>query len=145
MTAKEYLREARESIKRHQRNIQLKKDSIAESYAIMTNTAAPALDLEKVRSSSSNDRFPNILAHIEKTEREIDQVAADIFATQSQIVPLIEALPKFEQRRIMTLYYIHAKSWENIFAIVPYSERHVYRVHGDALLFIDKNLSVQCQ
>ncbi len=51
---------------------------------------------------------------------------------------MIDSLPNYEQRIIMQFRYINFYTWEQIAKKLKYDKRWVYRLHGQALLYLSK-------
>ena len=65
--------------------------------------------------------------------KEILREISVLIRTKKEIRQKINQLSKPLHVGMLTEYYINNKSWSQIADILHMSERHVYRVHGNAL------------
>lgn len=80
---------------------------------------------------------------------EVDDLLRDLEATKWQaihqyhlIASSVEALEDVREKELLRLKYLQDKTWEEVAVEMHYDIRHIFRIHGQALL--DLNV-IECQ
>lgn len=133
MTIKEYLNRARYL----DREIDAKLDHQARLNSIIykaTNT------LSDMPGSVSRDvtKRERAIAKVIDLEKEIDSQIDELVDAKREIMQLIEQVPKKEYKLLLEMRYVNLYTWEKIAEQMDITIRHVYRLHGSALLEADK-------
>ena len=72
-------------------------------------------------------------------QTEADKAAQALSEPYIKAGRLIYLVRDDKLREVLNRYYLYGQSWERIAADLGYSERHVKRLHGNALQEISKN------
>lgn len=72
-------------------------------------------------------------------QTEADKAAQALSEPYIKASRLIYLVKDDKLRDILNKYYLYGQSWERIAADLGYSERHIKRLHGNALQEISKN------
>lgn len=70
----------------------------------------------------------------------ISERADELTRTKAEILTTINQLPDSRQRMVLISYYIDGKTWEQTAVDLHYSYMHIMRIHGYALMEIEKML-----
>ncbi len=52
---------------------------------------------------------------------------------EGDILKRLDLMENESERELLRLRYINGLDWKDLMEMIPYSDRHVYRLHGDAL------------
>lgn len=100
-------------------------------------------DLDKVQTSPK-DSIPEHFAYLDSLSRELKQATDRLWARKAEALKLIGNLDEPYQRTIMELYYLtigegrRLKTWEDVASEIHWGLRTVLRIHGQALLELEK-------
>lgn len=109
-----------------------------EKQLILDRYLAPA-SLSGMPSLHNNgDKIGNVVARREKYQRLIDKKLDELIELREQIEKAIEDLSA-DDRRIMRLYYIDGKSWEQVAVDLHYSIYRIWHKHGEILAKMKKD------
>lgn len=75
-----------------------------------------------------------ILARIRELEREIDTYVDALIGLKADALLRIREMDSLSEQDVLIARYIQLMSWHKIAAQMHYSEQHIYRLHGTALL-----------
>ena len=103
--------------------------------------SAVRYDKEKVQASPDGDSLSDTLGLITEIEAELDRERNAAAKAVKEAAALINRLEEPELRELLRLRYISCKSWAQIAVEMNYSERTLYRMHGDALKKADDILT----
>ena len=133
MTIKEYLNRARYL----DREIDAKLDHQARLNSIIYKATSTLSDMP---GSPSRDvaRREKAIAKVIDLEKEIDEQIDELVDTKREINKLIEKIPTKEHKLLLEFRYVNLFTWEKISEQMDITLRHVYRLHGAALLEADK-------
>ena len=123
--AKEYLNQAR-GIKALLKVKQSELDELIKQL-----DSSPAQDV-KVRTSTVSDKMKLVDVIVDYRAELLRETAA-LINLKKEIHGKINQLSKPIYIGILTEYYINARPWREISEILNISERHIYRIHGNAL------------
>ncbi len=133
MTIKEYLNRSRYL----DREIDAKIDHL-ERIDSMVNRVTPVLSDMPADPSRDNHKREKLLVKMIDLKWEINEQIDELVDTKREINKLIEKIPTKEHKLLLELRYVNLFSWEKISEQMDISLRHVYRLHGAALLEADK-------
>lgn len=124
MTAKEYLSKLNW--------IKKEIDSLEEERAMLFNRTIRRANISdmKVQSRSSN----NIYEQIGDYARTIEDKTDDLTKLQIKISEQINNIKDPNHRQILRYRYPIGLSWEEIAEVMCYNLRHIYKLHGEALI-----------
>lgn len=134
------------SIKREQREIEHLKLMIQEGDAMLLPQAI-RYDKDKVQTTPS-DKMSEIVAKVADMQKELGKSIYQLRKRQLQAENLIRKLDNANERELMRWYYLcYDDGKPYTFVMVAekmgYSDRHVKRVHGSAILHLaEKRLAV---
>lgn len=137
MTPKEYLSQ----IRKINIMIDCKQHEIQSLYDLITSTT-PKYESDPVQSGSTSDKIGNVICKITDLQSEINSDIDRLVNLKSKIFKQIQELDIIEFA-VLHKRYFEFKTWEIISKEMMYSERQIYRIHGEALNHI-KDVS-QCQ
>lgn len=136
-TAKEYLKQVG--------NIELQikelQDEIKRLKELAVSIGALNCD-EKVLSSGAQDKMANTICEIDEKVGELDGKIKEFTAIRGQVMSTIHKMQNIEYEQILYKRYCLMKTWEKIAIEMNISYRHVLRLHGFALIEIEKILNV---
>ena len=132
MNAKEYLMQ-------YKRTATRLKVLEAEIRAMRTEAESISIKLDGMPKGSNKGTWENIAVTLADRETEYQREYADLWKLRMQI---IETLGKLSSKHQQLLYskYIQGKTWEHIAVDMDITWRHCYRLHGSALVELDKVL-----
>ena len=133
MTTKEYLRQLMDS-----RN-ELKSAiyTINEQRSLLTSISINT-DNERVQSSSDPDKMSTMIGAILEREAELQIKVEKYLALENMLSAMIDKLPNPLHRDVLRCRYINCMTFDAIRVCIDKSLRHVTRIHGMALLKIEK-------
>lgn len=134
--AKEYLLQvsrAEHRIKRLQEEIQTLQELVTSTSAISQG--------ERVISSTSHDKMADTICTIEERIEEWNTEVRKLVEIRAEIMTTISKLSNEEYREILYKRYCQSKKWEEIALEMNYTYQWVCKLHGRALLELDKVLN----
>ena len=132
MTVKEYFQKGRKL------NFEIKELIIAKNNAFdmaCSETAAPSG--ERVQTSTKNSselKFINYSQYVETIEKRV----MELCEYRLNMLRLISKLDNVLHRTLLIDRYINCLSWEEIALCMEMTERHIYRLHGNALIAAER-------
>lgn len=132
--AKEALKEYRWKLK--QRDELLRE--MDESYDRAISCTVRLKPNKSFGSSASYDRMADDVVRIADTRERLKAKIAELDAKLADILKMVDAVNDERGRLILTMRYVRGMRWEGIQKEMHYSEKHVKRIHGFALLDINK-------
>ena len=133
MSTKEYLRQIYE-IQHHIKRIEQRKAAIeADLYSVKAITIAP----DRVMSSVNNDRLVNLIAKHDRVVKRLEKEKLRLLSKRQKIMWEIEKVPE-PYKTLLCERYELCLTWEQIAVDMNVSVRHVYNLHGRALLEFEK-------
>lgn len=132
--AKEALKEYRWKLK--QRDELLRE--MDESYDRAISCTVRLKPNKSFGSSASYDRMADDVVRIADTRERLKEKIAELDAKMADILKMIDAVNDERGRLILTMRYVRGMRWEDIQKEMHYSEKQVKRIHGFALLDINK-------
>lgn len=85
------------------------------------------------KGSGSGDKISNTAVRTAQLTEEINQKLADYEAMQAKIAKKIGLLENRDYRLLLELRYLNFNPWHVIAWKMSYDERHIYRLHNQAL------------
>ena len=73
-----------------------------------------------------------------KLQEKIAARIADLIALRWRIEQAVESLADSRDRQIIYLHYVDGLTWEQVAEAMNYDLRHIYRLHGWALIKLQK-------
>ena len=133
MTVKEFLNRARYLDK----EIDAKIDHL-ERIDSMVNRVKPVLSDMPADPCRDNRKREKLLVKMIDLKWEVNEEIDKLVDTKREIMQLIEKVPKKEYKLLLEMRYVNLYTWEKIAEQLEVAVRHVYRMHGAALLEADK-------
>ena len=133
MTIKEYLSQARYI----EQEINAKLDHQAKLNSIIYKATSTLSDMPGSPSRDVTKR-ERAIAKVIDLEKEIDEDIDRLVDTKREISKLIRRIDNSSYRLLLELRYINMATWEKIAEELDVAVRHVYRMHGNALLEADR-------
>lgn len=133
MTAKEYLKQI-EPMEIKISEKRMRAQSIRET--IKTVRAVSYADV-KVRTMPE-ERISDSVSRLEKAEQELTASAVALEEKKTEIMERIHRISRPEYVELLYLRYVETMSWEAIAEKMKFTERHIYRMHGAALMEFKK-------
>ena len=121
--------------------ISCKKEQIAELRERLTSIGC-ATDNERVQTSIKGDKMTNVIAKIMELENLVNNDIGILTEYKLQAREMIEKLQNNVEKIVLYKRYFDCKSFEQIAVECNYSWRHVHRIHGNALINLDKILEL---
>ena len=85
------------------------------------------------KGSGSGDKISNTAVRTAQLTEEINQKLADYEAMQAKIAGKIGLLKNKDYKLLLELRYLNFNPWHVIAWKINYNERHVYKLHNEAL------------
>lgn len=100
-------------------------------------------DKDKVQSSPE-DKFSEICARISDMQEELECSIFDLKTRQAKAEKMIRLLEDPDEREVMRYYYMTTDNgrlltWQDVAIRMNYYRRHVIRIHGNALIHLEKH------
>lgn len=135
---KKYLRE----YNKHGRRIKRIKAEIEEIRTIKTN---PSMNNDRMPHGSSQSDLSNYAAELDELEEELYKEGVEQVKTYKEIKFRIDELEDENEKDVLFYRYIKDMEFWEIAKTMGYSERHVKRIHGNALFHLKMSKNVpQC-
>ena len=138
MKAKEYLSQAF----RLDNRINSKIDQIASLNDLATKCTSHMTGMPR-NPSPGNSQMADAVAKIVDLEAEINRDICALVDIKCDLVKTIKAVDDIDCQLLLEGRYLFYKSWEQIAVEMCFRVRHVYEVHNDALIKVEKILSAQ--
>lgn len=136
-TVKEYL-ESYETLTKRIDDIERELEAMrAEAEAIVP--MSDGMPKEKIRS----DKVGDLAARIADTVSQLNNLRCELIDRRKCIANLIFAISDSRYSQILYRKYILLEGWNKIADDLHYVPRHLYRLHGEALIEAESLLS-QC-
>ena len=100
-------------------------------------------DLEKVQSSKE-DKYPEIIAEINRLENLIETVIKARFKKIQEISKDIDSLYDEDEKTVLTYYFVEHKSVTEISSDLGYSDQGIYGIMRRGCININKELERKC-
>ena len=133
ITAKEYLNQVRNL----ETKMKILKEEIDTLRELVVSTGAVQQE-ERVMSSGAQDRMAETICKINEKEEEWNQLMREFAITRAEVIISIQKLNNSDYEQILYKRYCQSKKWEEIALELNYSYQWVCKLHGRALLEIEK-------
>lgn len=134
MTAKEYLLQ----VKKIDSLIRAKKEEIE---AINDMLRVHGVSYDKIPSDvHSTDTMQKLIIRKIELENEINEQLISLLDQKREIMNTVDHLEKPEEIEVIYARYFRYMKWEDIADQLGYEERQIYRIHGYALLNLNRIL-----
>lgn len=132
-TAKEYLNQVRNL----ETKMKILKEEIDTLREMVVSTGA-VQQQERVMSSGAQDRMAETICKINEKEEEWNQLMREFALARAEVIISIQKLNNTDYEQILYKRYFQSKKWEEIAMEMNYSYQWVCKLHGRALLEIEK-------
>lgn len=133
---KEKIKEAKKELNEYRENIkyiQEKQEDVEEIRSVLVKTTTKLSPTKISNGSMSTDKFSDGLDRIEEIEKDKNKKLAELLTKKFVIDEKIDKL-QYPHRDILFMRYARRKSWRDIATELDYSDKHLFKIHGDALL-----------
>lgn len=121
------------------------KDLINERILLNSNTLRVSkLKDVNVQSSQVRTVEDTYLSLIDFSIK-IQQKGDELLNLKIQISSQIDEMHTPEYRRVLRYRYLMGFSWKKVAELMGYDERHIYRIHGNALQEFKNVVVIPCQ
>lgn len=132
-TAKEYLNQVRNL----ETKMKILKEEIDTLREMVVSTGA-VQQQERVMSSGAQGRMAETICKINEKEEEWNQLMREFALARAEVIISIQKLNNTDYEQILYKRYCQSKKWEEIAMEMNYSYQWVCKLHGRALLEIEK-------
>lgn len=132
MTAKEELRQVYK-LQCHIDRLKRQREDIRNSMYGMSSPAGN-LSPDKVQTSIAGDKMTALIADLEDLEVAIVESIRRLTFLKVEIIEKIESMENEDYKTVLFSRYVELKKWELIAVEMNFDIRHVYRLHGNALI-----------
>lgn len=136
MTAKEYLMQVRNL----ESKMKILKEEIDTLREMVVSTGAIQQG-ERVLSSGTQDKMAETICKINEKECEWNDLMREFALARANVIINIQKLNNPEYEQILYKRYCQSKKWEEIALEMNYIYQWVCKLHGRALLELDKVLN----
>lgn len=136
MTAKEYLMQVRNL----ESKMKILKEEIDTLREMVVSTGAIQQG-ERVLSSGTQDKMAETICKINEKECEWNDLMREFALARANVIINIQKLNNLEYEQILYKRYCQSKKWEEIALEMNYTYQWVCKLHGRALLELDKVLN----
>lgn len=136
MTAKEYLNQVRNL----ESKMKILKEEIDTLREMVVSTGAIQQG-ERVLSSGTQDKMAETICKINEKECEWNDLMREFALARANVIINIQKLNNPEYEQILYKRYCQSKKWEEIALEMNYTYQWVCKLHGRALLELDKVLN----
>ena len=134
MTAKQFLNRARRIDREISQLLELQQHT-RDRLTNITQT----LTADIVSGSHDPHRFDKLA----ELESDINTKIDELVEVKREIFHLIQQLPTRSHRLVLMSYYLDMRTWEQTAVNMNYSWRQTMRIHGQALIEVEKILQQQ--
>ena len=132
---------AKEALKEYRWKLKQRDELLREMDESYDRAISCTMRLKPHKTSgggASYDRMADDVVRIADTRERLKAKIAELDAKLADIMKMIDAANDERGRLILTMRYVRGMSWEDIQGEMNYSERQVKRLHGFALLDINR-------
>lgn len=129
------------------RYINIEIDSLSEELETLKASflGSQKLKHDKIQTSAKQSYDDNLVHYAELNDR-INEKIDDLIKLKIKVDKEIDKLTDRKEAIVLRNRYIMNKSWKEIAHSLNYTERHIYKIHGKALLsFYDKVMKENCE
>lgn len=132
------------------RNIRLERREIRilteQIYAKEMDLLPSGIRYDKDQIQTSiEDHMTEKLAELGDYERKREKLLKSLIKRQTQAIDIVARIPDTKQRQVMEIYYFDNSNptWDDISGEMGYERRYILKVHGDALAWINNNVTIK--
>lgn len=133
MTAQQYLSQAR----RLNAFIESDKRELERLWSQATGLSGADFS-ERVQGTPTDTGIDGIIEKITELKNKINNELENCIALKNEIWDTINTVENNDEKLVLRLRYIEFMKWTDISLKMRYSERRIYKIHGQAL----KNVSI---
>ena len=116
--------------------IMMKEEQLETLREAAESVSASSFDRSGSASYGSGSRHERILCKVMDLEEEIVGDIGRMINTIKQVKDAIAKVEDKTMRMLLEMRYLNYKTWEEISEVLCYSERHVYRLHTEAVKLV---------
>lgn len=128
MTAQQYLNQAR----RLNNFIESDKRELERLWSQATGLSGADFS-ERVQGTPTDNGIDGIVEKITELKRKINAELEHCITLKNEIWDTINAVSNDDERLLLRLRYIEFMKWTDISLEMRYSERRIFKIHGQAL------------
>jgi hypothetical protein len=116
------------------------QNKLSEIYQLKTMACSVSVsnEGERVQTSPDMDRLGSVVAKIIDLENETDALVDTFVDRRSHIISQIDSMENVDYYHILSLRYVHMKTFDYIAKKTNWSIRKVFSLHGEALLEFER-------
>lgn len=115
-------------------------EAIEKFFGQATSCTARPKPVTVSGHSASYDRIAEHVVEYVDACAELEQLERELSEKLSETLALIDFAKTEQQKTVLTKRYINGKSWNKIANEIHCEKRHAQRIHGDALVEINKKM-----
>ncbi len=116
--------------------IMLKEEQLETLRDAAESVSVSSYDKSGGASYGSGSRHERILCKVVDLEAEIVGDIGRMIDTIKEVKDAISKVEDKTMRMLLEMRYLNYKTWEEISEVLCYSERHVYRLHTEAVKLV---------
>lgn len=105
----------------------------AEMWRNVALGSASGMDADRVQASPNQDRMADAVSRAMDYEKAAEALTRQLINLQHEIVEKLDNMPTTDYGILLSDYYVHGMTVQEIAAEWNYSWRHIQRMKGDAL------------
>ena len=132
---------AKEALKEYRWKLKQRDELLREMDESFDRAISCTVRLKPNKSFGGNasyDRMADDVVRIADSRERLNAKIADLDAKLAEILGMIDAVNDERGSLLLTMRYVRGMRWEDIQREMSYSEKQVKRIHGFALLDINK-------
>lgn len=136
------INQAKEALKGYRWMLKRRDELVREMDESYDRATSCTLRLKPNKTSGGNasyDRMAEDVVRIADTKERLKGKIAELDAKLAEILAMVDHVNDERGRVILTMRYVRGMRWEDIQREMHYSERQVKRLHGFALLDINRH------
>lgn len=141
ITAKEYLQQVRTKDMILE-NLRKEKNSIKE---MMYSIGGGGMGGERVQTSRNNDRIGTLYGYLDEKEKELDLKIIELLELKMKVTEEINGLDDSRYINLLYMRYIRFCTWTEIAVDMQCTDRHVLKLHKQALAAFEKKYNTMLQ
>lgn len=126
-------------VEKIKKQIEDKQELLAQMEAKATKSTSSIKKINIAPTNLNYDKTGDLLADIADLKTEIARARSNLLRIEKQIRFIIAQLPLKSMQDIMVYRYIYCLKWQDIAAKSRYDERHVRRLHEQALKYFNSS------
>lgn len=118
------------------------EDELREIRRRAYNISSPKMS-DKVQSNHQSS-LEDIVEKLDAQARKVNEAWDTLISMRDEAEALINLEEDMQRRCVLWRYYILGESWEQVAAEMNFSLRQIQRMHGWALLDVERNVGTKC-